>query len=219
MRSATYSNRAEAGRMLAGELRHLADRSDVTVLALPRGGVPVGFEMARALHAPLDIFLVRKLGVPQYEELAMGAIASGGIRVLNESVIRQLNITPDQIERIAIQEQRELERRERAFRDDRSPAPVAGRICVLVDDGLATGSTMRAAVLAVKAKQPLRLVMAVPVAASDTCAEFQPMVDEVICPYTPEPFLAVGRWYDDFSQLTDEEVRGYLESAAHEMAH
>jgi putative phosphoribosyl transferase len=181
--------------------------------------LPVGFEIARALHAPLDVFLVRKLGAPHYEELAMGAIASGGVRVLNESVVNQLGITEDQIEEVAASELRELQRREQAFRQDQPPLIVSGRICILVDDGLATGSTMRAAVMALRQLTPERIVIAVPVAAADTCAEFEPLVEEVVCLYTPEPFIAVGRWYDDFSQLTDEEVRDYLERAAHEMAH
>jgi len=219
MSTYTFPNRSEAGRALARELSHYADRSDVVVLALPRGGVPIGFEIAHALRAPLDIFLVRKLGVPQYEELAMGAIASGGTQVLNESVLEQLHITAEDIEQVARRERQELERRERAFRDGREPVPVAGRICILVDDGLATGSTMRAAVMALTKQSPQRVVVAVPVAAADTCNEFESLADEVICLYTPEPFMAVGRWYDDFAQLTDDEVRDYLERAAHEMAH
>jgi putative phosphoribosyl transferase len=219
MKSFTFPNRSEAGRALARELSHYAERGDVVVLALPRGGVPVGFEVAHALHAPLDVFLVRKLGVPQYEELAMGAIASGGMRVLNESIIRQLGITAEQIEEVAKSEQRELERRERAFRDGLPPNHVDNRICILVDDGLATGSSMRAAVLALKEQNPQRIVVAVPVGAADTCTELEKLADEAVCLYTPEPFMSVGRWYDDFSQLTDEEVRAYIESAAHELAH
>ena len=219
MRPFTFPNRSEAGRALAAELSHYADRPDVVVLALPRGGVPIGFEITRTLHAPLDIFLVRKLGVPGHEELAMGAIASGGIRVLNEVVIHQLEITEDQIEEVAHSERLELERREQAFRRGVPPVLVFNHLCILVDDGLATGSTMRAAVLALNQQKPKRLVVAVPVAASETCAEFEPLVDEVVCLYTPEPFFAVGHWYDEFSQLTDEEVREYLERATHEMAH
>lgn len=219
MNSFTFSNRNDAGRALAAELSHYADRHDVVVLALPRGGVPIGFEIARALHTPLDVFLVRKLGVPHYEELAMGAIASGGTRVLNDAVVKQLRITADQIEEVSRLERRELERRESAFRRGHSPVPVAGRICILVDDGLATGSTMRAAVMALKKQNPQRIVIAVPVAAVETCAEFESLVDEIVCLYTPDPFMAVGRWYDDFAQLSDEEVREYLERAAHEMAH
>ena len=218
MKTFTFPNRREAGRALAAELARYAHRDDIVVLALPRGGVPVGFEIARALHAPLDVFLVRKLGAPQYEELAMGAIASGGVRVLNESVVNQLGITEDQIEEVAESELRELQRREQAFRQGQ-PVVVSGRICILVDDGLATGSTMRAAVMALRQLTPKRIIIAVPVAAADTCAEFEPLVDEAVCLYTPDPFIAVGRWYDDFSQLTDEEVRDYLERAPHEMAH
>jgi len=215
----TFPNRTEAGWALARELMRYAGRNDVVVLALPRGGVPIGFEIAHALQAPLDVFLVRKLGVPNYEELAMGAIASGGTRVLNEQVVQQLRISPEDIEEVARREQRELERREEAFRDGRPPVQVSDHICILVDDGLATGSTMRAAVMALRKQNPQRIIIAVPVASADTCAEFSPLVDEVVCLYTPEPFIAVGRWYDDFSQLSDEQVREYLERAAHEMAH
>jgi putative phosphoribosyl transferase len=219
MSSYTFPNRTEAGRALARDLSHYANRRDVVVLALPRGGVPIGFEIAHALHASFDIFLVRKLGVPQYEELAMGAIASGGTRVLNETVVDQMRVTAEDIEEVSRREQQELERRERAFRDGRDLVPVSDRICILVDDGLATGSTMRAAVMALRKQNPQRVVVAVPVAAADTCAEFESLADEVICLYTPEPFLAVGRWYDDFAQLTDNEVRDYVERAGHEMAH
>jgi putative phosphoribosyl transferase len=215
----TFPNRTEGGRGLARELSHYAGRNDVVVLALPRGGVPIGFEIACALHAPLDVFLVRKLGVPHYPELAMGAIASGGTRVLNETVLEQLQIPIEDIEAVAEREQRELERREQAFRNGRPPVPVSNQICILVDDGLATGSTMRAAVMALKKQTPLRCVIAVPVASAETCAEFEPLVDEVLCLYTPEPFIAVGRWYDDFMQLSDEEVREYLNRAMNEMAH
>lgn len=214
-----FADRTDAGRALARELSRYGGRDSVLVLALPRGGAPIGFEIARQLHAPMDVFLVRKLGVPGYEELAMGAIASGGTRVINESVVRQLGITEAQIEAVSRQEQRELERREAVFRDGAPPVDVAGRTCILVDDGLATGSTMRAAVQALKNRGPKRIIVAVPVASSDTCAEFEKLVDEMVCLYTPEPFQAVGRWYDDFAQLTDDEVRQYLERAAHEMAH
>jgi putative phosphoribosyl transferase len=219
MSAFTFADRDEAGRSLARELSHLSGRNDVLVLALPRGGVPIGFEIARALHAPLDIFLVRKLGVPGYEELAMGAIASGGTMVLNESVMAQLRVTPEQIEKVREREARELARREEVFRAGRTPMPVAERICILVDDGLATGSTMRAAVLALQKQTPARIVVAVPVASADVCEEFQSIADEVICLYTPEPFMAVGHWYNDFTQLSDDDVRSYLERAAHEMAH
>lgn len=176
------------------------------VLALPRGGVPVAYEVARALHVPLDIFLVRKLGVPGHEELAMGAIASGGVRVLNESVVRALDVSPDEIEEVARTEQEELERRQRAYRDDRPPLDVRGKTVILIDDGLATGSTMRAAVEALRQQGPAHIVVAVPVAAPSTCEEFQSIADEVVCVETPEPFRAVGLWYDDFSQTSDTEV-------------
>lgn len=219
MRAYTFPNRNEAGRALARNLSHYADCRDVVVLALPRGGVPVGFEIARALHAPLDVFVVRKLGTPQYQELAMGAIASGGTLVLNESVVAQLRITAEDIDDVSRREHDELQRREQAFRNGRPLMPVSDRICLLVDDGLATGSTMRAAVMALRKQNPKRIVIAVPVASAETCREFEPLVEEVVCPYTPEPFIAVGRWYDDFTQLTDEEVRDYLERAAYETAH
>lgn len=219
MNPSTFPNRTEAGRALAGALAHYADNPEAIVLALPRGGVPVAFEVAHALRAPLDVFLVRKLGVPQYEELAMGAIATGGTRVVNQTIIRQLGISQEQIEDVTHHEQRELERREQAFRDALPPLHAEGHICILVDDGLATGSTMRAAVTALKEQHPRKIVVAVPVAAQETCAQLEEIADEVVCLYTPEPFMAVGRWYDDFSQLTDDEVRTYLETAAHELAH
>ena len=219
MSAFTFSDRSSAGRALADALASYRDRSDVVVLALPRGGVPVGYEIARALRVPLDVFLVRKLGVPGYEELAMGAIASGGVEVVNEAVVLELRISPDQFVTVARNEQRELERREQLFRNGVPPVAIEARTCILVDDGLATGSTMRAAVSAVQKQRPARVIVAVPVASSDTCEEFQSLVDEVVCLYTPEPFMAVGRWYDDFSQLTDDEVRDILSRAAHEMAH
>jgi predicted phosphoribosyltransferase len=209
-----FQNRFEAGRLLASKLRHLANRSDLVVLALPRGGVPVGFEVARELNAPLDVFVVRKLGVPGQKEFAMGAIASGGIRILNEDVVQTLGIPEEVIDTVAAEEERELERREREYRDGRPPVDVRGRTVVLVDDGLATGSSMRVAVLALRKKSPARIIVAVPVAAPATCAEFQSEVDEVICTVTPEPFLAVGQWYTDFSQTSDEEVRDLLRRAA-----
>lgn len=217
MKTYTFANRSEAGRELTRELGGYAGRNDVVILALPRGGVPIAWEIAQALHAPMDIFLVRKLGVPGYEELAMGAIASGGTRVFNESVLSHMRISEEQVEQVTERELAELERREKAFRGDRPPLIVSDRICVLVDDGLATGSTMRAAVGALRKLHPARMVVAVPVAARDTCDEFKELVDEVICLYTPEPFMAVGRWYDDFEQLTDDDVRAYLERAHHEV--
>jgi len=207
-------DRTEGGRLLADKLAAYADRPDVIVLALPRGGVPVAFEIARALHAPLDVFLVRKLGVPGHEELAMGAIASGGVRVLNEYVVRELNITPEEIERVARREEQELARRERVYRGKRPLPDVRGHTVILVDDGLATGSTMRAAVAALKQQQPGRIIVAVPIAAPATCNELRAEVDEVVCARTPEPFYAIGMWYDDFPQETDEEIRHLLDRAA-----
>ncbi len=208
-----FQNRAEAGRRLAGELTSYAGRFDAVVLGLPRGGVPVAFEVASALDLPLDVFVVRKLGVPGHEELAMGAVASGGVRVLNEEVVRSLAIPEVVIDRVTADEQRELERREQAYRDNRPPLGVRGRVVILVDDGLATGYSMRAAVEALKQQGPSRIVVAVPVAARETCDEFQYLVDEIVCPSTPEPFYAVGLWYQDFSQTTDEEVRDLLRKA------
>ena len=210
-----FRDRADAGRVLAGELAGAyAGRPDVLVLALPRGGVPVGFEIAQALRAPLDVFLVRKLGVPGHEELAMGALASGGVRVLNEEVIRGLGIPEDVLDTVAGEQQQELERRERAYRGDRPPPDVRGKTIILVDDGLATGSTMRAAVAALRRQEPARIVVAVPVGAVETCAEFHAEADEVVCAHTPDPFYAVGLWYGDFSQTTDEEVRELLDRGA-----
>jgi len=208
-----FHDRAEAGRLLAGKLARYRSRPDVLVLALPRGGVPVAFEVARALHAPLDVFLVRKLGVPGQEELAMGAIATGGVRVLNEDVVRALAIPEEWIEIITAEEEQELRRREQLYRDDRPPLDVRGRTVILIDDGLATGSTMRAAIAALRELGPSRIVVAVPVAARETCEEFQAEVDEVVCAATPEPFRAVGLWYEDFSQTSDEEVHDLLASA------
>ena len=208
-----YRDREDAGRHLAAELREYAGRDDVLVLALPRGGVPVGYEVARALDAPLDVFLVRKLGVPGHEELAMGAISTGGVRVMNEQVLAMVPVSEAAIAAVAAQEERELERREREYRGDRPVPKLGGRTVILVDDGLATGSTMRAAVLAVRAHEPERLVVAVPVAAAETCDEFRSDVDEIVCAITPEPFVAVGLWYDDFSQTTDDEVKQLLDAA------
>lgn len=206
-----FRNRTEAGQLLAHKLRRYADRPDVIVMALPRGGVPVAHGVARALRLPLDVFLVRKLGVPGQEELAMGAIATGGVRVLNEDVVRALKILPGVIDSVAHQEMQELERRERLYRGDRPPPVVNGRTVILVDDGLATGSSMRAAVVALRQKNPRRIVVAVPIAAVATCHEFETEVDEIVCYETPEPFYSVGFWYEDFSQTTDEEIRQLLE--------
>jgi putative phosphoribosyl transferase len=218
MRTERFTNRTEAGRQLADDLKEYAGREDALVLALPRGGVPVAFEVARALGLPMDLFLVRKLGVPGHEELAMGAIASGGVRVLNEEVVRMFSPPEDTIARVAAQEQEELERRERAYRGGRRDLRLEGKTVILVDDGLATGSTMRAAAQAVRAQDPARIVVAVPVAAAETCDELRGEVDEVVCTLTPEPFRAVGIWYDDFAQTTDEEVRELLRRADEELA-
>jgi putative phosphoribosyl transferase len=184
------------------------------VLALPRGGVPVAYEVAKSLGAPLDVFLVRKLGLPGHEELAMGAIATGGARVLNYEVVRGLDIPSRMIDEVAAREQRELARRERAYRDDRPAPDVQGRTVILVDDGLATGSTMRAAVVALRQQHPARIVIAVPAAASSVCAELGAEVDEIVCAVTPEPFYAVGLWYADFSPTSDDEVRDLLQRAS-----
>ncbi|HEX8201614.1 MAG TPA: phosphoribosyltransferase [Isosphaeraceae bacterium] len=214
MGDARFRDRREAGRVLAEGLAEYAGRPDVLVLALPRGGVPVGFEVARALGAPLDAFLVRKLGVPGHEELALGAIASGGVRLLNDDVVRRLQIPPEVIDAVAAAQGEELERRQRAYRGDRPAPPVRDRVGILVDDGLATGASMRAAVAALRRQGPARIVVAVPVAARSTCAELRGEVDRVVCARTPEPFRAVGLWYEDFSQTTDEEVRDLLAQAA-----
>jgi len=216
LNEATYlfRDRTEAGQLLAQKLREYANRGDVVVLALPRGGVPVGFEAARALNAPLDVFVVRKLGVPGHEELAMGAIASGGVRVLNQDVVRALGISRGLVDLVAEREQRELQRREREYRDGRASVDIRDRTVILVDDGLATGSSMRVAAIALKRKEPAEIIIAVPVAAPQTCAEFRSVVDKVVCAATPEPFHAVGQWYRDFSQTSDEEVRDLLSEAA-----
>ena len=206
-----YQNRRDAGRKLARALKGFANRDDVVILALPRGGVPVGYEIAGELRAPLDIFLVRKLGVPGHEELAMGAIATGGVRVLNEDVIRQLRISEEQIEAVSRAEERELRRREQEYRGGEEPPNLAGRVCILVDDGLATGASMRAAVQALKLHSPAKTIVAVPGGAAETCGALQHEVDEVVCGMMPENFQSVGLWYTDFGQTTDDEVRSYLQ--------
>jgi predicted phosphoribosyltransferase len=210
MRPQRFRNRTDAGRRLAEKLAAYADRPDVLVLALPRGGVPVGYEVSRALGAPLDVFLVRKLGVPGYEELAMGAVASGGVRVLNDEIVRGLGISEDEIDAAVARELQELARRERLYRGDRPPPDVAGRTVILVDDGLATGATMRAAVAASRQQHPARIVVAVPTASPDTCEALKAEADDVICAMTPEPFFAVGHSYENFTQTTDDEVRELL---------
>jgi predicted phosphoribosyltransferase len=213
-----FRDRTEAGRRLSEKLAAYVGRSDVIVLGLPRGGVPVAFEVARELRAPLDVFIVRKLGVPGYEELAMGAIASGGVRVLNEDVVRQIPNATAIIEAVTAQETAELQRREREYRDGCRAPELRGRIVILVDDGLATGATMRAAVAALRQCGVAQIVVAVPVGSPETCAEFAEEVDETICAITPEFFRAVGQYYDDFSQTTDDEVRELLAAAAQDLA-
>ncbi len=209
-----FRDRADAGRVLARDLREYAGRSDVLVLGLPRGGVPVAFEVARELGAPLDVFVVRKLGAPGQEELAMGAIASGGMRVLNRDVVHLLAVSATDIEAITAREEQELERRERLYRGDRPPVDPRGRIVILIDDGLATGSSMRAAAAALRRLGPEKIVVAVPVASRSICDDLAAEVDEVICAATPEPFYAVGQWYASFAQTSDEEVRDLLERSA-----
>jgi putative phosphoribosyl transferase len=206
-----YPDRLQAGRELAKSLIDYADREDAVVLALPRGGVPVAFEVAKALRLPLDVFLVRKLGVPGREELAMGAIASGELRLLNKDIVEALDISDEDIARVAAQEQRELQRREITYRGDRPERDYANQTVILVDDGLATGASMRAAIAGLKAKNPAQIVVAVPVAAPDTCQAIGAIVDKVVCRSTPEPLHSIGKWYDDFSQTTDDEVRHYLD--------
>jgi putative phosphoribosyl transferase len=207
-----YRDRADAGAQLAEHLGSYAGLADVVVLGLPRGGVPVAAEVARALRAPLDVFCVRKLGVPGDEELAMGAIATGGVVVLNEGVVAELGVPEDVLAEVAAAEREELERRDRAYRGDRPPTSLAGRTVLVVDDGLATGATMRAAVRAVRAAGPSRVVVAVPVAAAETCRSLQADADEVVCPLAPEGFRSVGGWYEDFGATSDDEVRRCLTS-------
>jgi predicted phosphoribosyltransferase len=210
-----FKDRTEAGRFLAHKLEEYTNNPNVVVLALPRGGVPVAYEVAQTLKAPLDVFVVRKLGVPGYEELAMGAIASGGIRVLNSRVVDYLDISDQTIETVAARERRELERRERLYRGARSAVDVRGRTVIIVDDGMATGSTMRAAVRALRQQNPEKIIVAVPVGARETCESFANEVDTMcVCAITPEPFDGVGLWYRDFEQTSDEEVRQLLTRVA-----
>jgi putative phosphoribosyl transferase len=209
-----FKDRIDAGRQLAAKLSIYARRQDVVILALPRGGVPVAAEVARALNAPFDVFLVRKLGVPGHPELAMGAIASRGVRVVSPDVLSWYGIPDHVIDAVARKEQAELERRERTYREGRVPIHLQDRVVLLVDDGLATGASMRAAVEAVRAQHPSRIIVAVPVGAPDTCREFEDLADEVVCARSPEFFAAVGEWYLDFSQTTDEEVRELLQKAS-----
>ena len=211
-----FRDRRHAGRVLAGKLEQYRGRTGLLVLALPRGGVAVGFEVARELQAPLDIFVVRKLGLPGHEEYAMGAIASGGVRVMNP--LPGITVRPEAIAAVIQREQAELERREQFYRKQRPAVPIRGRTIIVVDDGLATGSTMQAAVLAIRQQHPLHVAVAVPVGALDTCAALRQQADEVICAETPEPFRAVGLWYDEFPQSTDDEVCALLEEARREHA-
>jgi putative phosphoribosyl transferase len=211
-----FLDRYDAGRRLASALTSYADRSDLLILALPRGGVPVAYEVARALHAPLDVFLVRKLGFPGHEELAMGAIATGGVRIIDQQIVQMFGISDEAIDRVTATEQRELERREQLYRDGRPAPDVKGRTAILIDDGLATGSTMRAAVQALRQEGARKIVIAVPVAPPETCEAFRDEVDDIICAVTPEPFRAVGIWYADFSETTDDEVRELLARAERE---
>jgi predicted phosphoribosyltransferase len=213
-----FRDRRDAGQHLAARLAAYAQEPDVLVLALPRGGVPVAYEVARALDAPLDVFLVRKLGVPGHEELAMGAIAPGGVRVLNRRVLREAAVPASAVEAVAAAEERELARREREYRGDRPPPEIGGKTAILVDDGLATGASMHAAVRALRLQGPRRVVVAVPIAAPETCEAFRAEVDEIVCARTPDPFFAVGLWYEDFSRTSDEEVRDLLARARHPVA-
>src|SRR5919106_1618164 len=212
----TFKDRVDAGRLLATQLKEYANQPDLLVLGLPRGGVPVAFEVARALKAPLDTFLVRKLGVPGHEELAMGAIASGGARVLNDMVVSGLNFDNEAIDRVTELELKELQRRERRYRGDKPRPDVHNRTVILIDDGLATGTNRGADAIALRQQQPAKIIVAVPVAASETCDEFRNLVDEVVCAVTPRGLYAVGLWYEDFSQTSDDEVVELLERSRKE---
>lgn len=209
-----FQNRTDAGRQLAARLVAYAGQDDVLVLGLPRGGVPVAFEIAMTLDAPLDVFIVRKLGLPGHEEFGIGAIASGNVRVVDEAVLRAYDVDPESLERITARERLELERRERLYRDDHPFPTIEDRIVILVDDGLATGSTMRAAIAALRKKRPSKILVAVPVGAPETCSAIAKLVDDVVCLETPDPFYAVGLWYEDFEQTADSEVHELLERAA-----
>jgi putative phosphoribosyl transferase len=211
-----FKDRVDAGRLLAMQLKEYANQPDLLVLGLPRGGAPVAFEVARALKAPLDVFLVRKLGTPGHEELAMGAIASGDVRILNDMVVKGLNIDNEAINQVTERELKELQRRERQYRGDNPEPELHNRTVILIDDGLATGTTMRAAAIALRQQQPARIIVAVPVAAPETCDEFRDLVDEVVCAVTPRELYAVGLWYEDFSQTSDDEVVELLERSRKE---
>jgi putative phosphoribosyl transferase len=211
---APFRDRREAGRLLASRLRHFANRRDVVILALPRGGVPIAYEVAIAIGAPLDVFTVRKLGVPGHEEFAMGAIGSGGAYVLNSELIDALHVSQAEVDDVTKRESQELKRREHLYRDSRPYPKLEGRTVILIDDGIATGASMIVAVNALRQKFPTKIVVAVPVAPSDTCTALRAHADEVICYETPEPFGGVGAWYENFSQVTDDEVRGLLDQAS-----
>jgi putative phosphoribosyl transferase len=208
-----FRNRKEAGQLLAEKLKDYAKKPNLIVLALPRGGVPVAFEVAKALNAPLDIFLVRKLGVPGHEEFAMGAIATGGVRMLNENVIHGLHITREIIDQVTIKEQKELMRREEVYKGLRPEPELVDRDVILIDDGLATGASMQTAFNAIKKQRPASIIIGVPVAAPDVCSSFKKMADDIVCVYTPDSFMSVGRWYHDFSQTSDTEVIDLLKQA------
>ncbi|MES2219452.1 MAG: phosphoribosyltransferase [Acidobacteriota bacterium] len=208
-----FPDRSAAGRMLGAGLVQFADEKPLLVLALPRGGVPVAFEVATVLHAPLDVFLVRKLGFPGQEELAIGAIATGGARLLNAAIIRSLHLPPEQVETITDRETKELERREHEYRGDRAPLNINGQTVILVDDGIATGSSMRVAVTALRQKNPRKLIVAIPVAPSNVCRQLQHEADAVVCLSNPPDFYAVGEWYREFSQVSDATVRDLLDRA------
>jgi predicted phosphoribosyltransferase len=214
-----FRDRRDAGRKLAQALSHYAGRSDVTIFALPRGGVPVAYEVAILLNAALDVFIVRKLGLPGHEELAIGAIGSGGVRVLNEDIIRMLNVPREVVNIVVQREMQELQRREHLYRGNRTPPEIRDRTVILIDDGLATGASMRAAAIGIRAQHPARIVIAVPAAAQEVCNAFQFAVDEMVCLITPEPFYGVSRWYEVFSQVDDEEVRALLEEANRQLLH
>jgi putative phosphoribosyl transferase len=217
--NATFPDRFAAGRVLSEQLRSYAKSADLLVLGLPRGGVPVAYEIAKSLDAPLDVFVVRKLGAPGQEELAMGAIAAGGVRVLDWSTIAALGIPQGTIDEVAKREAHELVRRERQYRGHRQAPRMTGRTIMLVDDGLATGSSMRAAVGALRAYRPAKVIVAIPVAPADVCEQLRPLVDDLVCSMTPDPFYAVGLWYDDFSTVTDRDVRQLLARAAESREH
>jgi putative phosphoribosyl transferase len=215
--AARFADRTAAGRELGTALSDYRGRPDVLVLALPRGGVPVAFEVARALDVPLDVFIVRKLGVPGHEELAMGAIASGGVQLVDPTMVARLRLSDRDVQRVAEAEQRELHRRERQYRGDRPLPDIAGRTVILVDDGLATGASMQVGVAALRQQHPARIVVAVPIAPPETCDALREAADDVVCAVTPEPFYAVGLWYEDFTQTTDEEVHDLLDRGRREL--